>query len=90
MKGVVAGERIHVGAVGRSPADEQDAIYVPVDIGDACGIICDERLERTDDDGRVIPPEALDVIGADLESLYDTLDARDLSAGSPQARRLFS
>ncbi|HEY8358483.1 MAG TPA: cell division protein ZipA C-terminal FtsZ-binding domain-containing protein, partial [Ramlibacter sp.] len=44
----------------------------------------------TDDDGRVIPPEALDAIGADLESLYDTLDARDLSAGSPQARRLFS
>ncbi len=44
----------------------------------------------TDDDGRVIPVEALDVIGADLESLYDTLDARDLSAGSPQARRLFS
>ena len=44
----------------------------------------------TDDDGRVIPPEALDAIGADLEGLYDTLDARDLSAGSPQARRLFS
>jgi hypothetical protein len=44
----------------------------------------------TDDDGRVIPAEALDVIGADLEKLYDTLDARDLSAGSPQARRLFS
>ncbi len=44
----------------------------------------------TDDDGRVIPVEALDVIGSDLEQLYDTLDARDLSAGSPQARRLFS
>jgi hypothetical protein len=44
----------------------------------------------TDDDGRVIPPDALDAIGADLESLYDTLDERDLSAGSPQARRLFS
>jgi hypothetical protein len=44
----------------------------------------------TDDDGRVIPIEALDAIGADLELLYDTLDARDLSAGSPQARRLFS
>jgi hypothetical protein len=44
----------------------------------------------TDDDGRVIPVEALDVIGNDLEHLYDTLDARDLSAGSPQARRLFS
>jgi hypothetical protein len=44
----------------------------------------------TDDDGRVIPVEALDAIGADLEKLYDTLDARDLSAGSVQARRLFS
>jgi hypothetical protein len=44
----------------------------------------------TDDDGRVIPVEALDAIGADLEKLYDTLDSRDLSAGSAQARRLFS
>jgi hypothetical protein len=44
----------------------------------------------TDDDGRVIPAEALDQIGSDLEKLYDTLDARDLSAGSVQARRLFS
>ena len=44
----------------------------------------------TDDDGRVIPVEALDAIGADLEHLYDTLDARDLTAGSPQARRQFS
>jgi hypothetical protein len=44
----------------------------------------------TDDHGQLIRPEALDAIGADLESLYDTLDARDLSAGSPQARRLFS
>lgn len=44
----------------------------------------------TDDNGQTIPAEALDVIGADLEKLYDTLDARDLAAGSPQARRLFS
>lgn len=44
----------------------------------------------SDDDGKPIPPEALDVIGGDLETLYDTLDARDLAAGSPQARRLFS
>jgi hypothetical protein len=44
----------------------------------------------TDDNGQVIRADALDVIGADLESLYDTLDAHDLSAGSPQARRLFS
>lgn len=44
----------------------------------------------TDDNGQVIRAEALDVIGADLETLYDTLDARDVSAGSPLARRLFS
>jgi hypothetical protein len=44
----------------------------------------------TDDDGRGIPVEAMERIGADLEHLYDTLDARDLSAGSDQARRLFS
>jgi hypothetical protein len=44
----------------------------------------------TDDNGQPIPVEALDVIGADLEMLYDTLDARDLAAGSPQACRLFS
>jgi hypothetical protein len=44
----------------------------------------------TDDNGQPIQPQALDVIGADLEKLYDTLDSRDLAAGSPLARRLFS
>jgi hypothetical protein len=44
----------------------------------------------TDDAGRIIPAEALDSIGADLEQLYHALEARDLAAGSPQARRLFS
>ena len=44
----------------------------------------------TDDNGQLIRAEGLDVIGADLEQLYDTLDARDLAAGSPLARRLFS
>jgi hypothetical protein len=44
----------------------------------------------TDDNGQAIRPEALDVIGADLEQLYDTLQARDLAAGSILARRLFS
>ena len=44
----------------------------------------------TDDNGEVIRAEGLDVIGADLEKLYDTLEARDLAAGSPLARRLFS
>jgi len=44
----------------------------------------------TDHDGQVIRQEALDAIGADLENLYDTLESRDLAAGSPLARRLFS
>ncbi|MFN3736421.1 cell division protein ZipA C-terminal FtsZ-binding domain-containing protein [Hydrogenophaga sp.] len=44
----------------------------------------------TDDAGQPLSRDVMDQIGADLESLYDALDARDLSAGSAQARRLFS
>jgi hypothetical protein len=44
----------------------------------------------TDDAGQPLSTEALDQIGVDLESLYDALDGRELSAGSAQARRLFS
>ncbi|MGE4242621.1 cell division protein ZipA C-terminal FtsZ-binding domain-containing protein [Ramlibacter sp.] len=44
----------------------------------------------TDDNQQVIRAESLDAIGADLEQLYDALEARDIAAGSPQARRLFS
>ncbi|HMN58212.1 MAG TPA: cell division protein ZipA C-terminal FtsZ-binding domain-containing protein [Ottowia sp.] len=44
----------------------------------------------TDDAGQVLHPEMMSAIGADLEQLYDTLEQHDLSAGSPQARRLFS
>lgn len=44
----------------------------------------------TDDNGQPLPATTMDAIGADLEQLYDTLDARDLSAGSALARRLFS
>ena len=43
-----------------------------------------------DDNGNPIAPDAMDVIGSELEQLYDTLDERDLSAGSALARRLFS
>lgn len=43
-----------------------------------------------DDNGNLINAEAMDVIGAELEQLYDTLDGRELSAGSVLARRLFS
>ncbi|MDI9330082.1 MAG: cell division protein ZipA C-terminal FtsZ-binding domain-containing protein [Alphaproteobacteria bacterium] len=44
----------------------------------------------TDDDGKSLSDTALQSISRDLQQLYDTLDARDLSAGSLQARRLFS
>lgn len=44
----------------------------------------------TDAAGQLLTEEAMDRIGTDLESLYDALDSRDLSAGSAQARRLFS
>ena len=44
----------------------------------------------TDDLGQALPRDALDQIGAELEQLYDALETRDFSAGSPLARRLFS
>ena len=43
----------------------------------------------TDDAGQPLSTDTMDRIGADLESLYDALDSRDLAAGSAQARRLF-
>ena len=43
-----------------------------------------------DDNGNLIAPEAMDLIGSELDQLYDTLDERDLSAGSVLTRRLFS
>jgi hypothetical protein len=44
----------------------------------------------TDDHGVPLPPDAMAVIAGELEQLYDTLDQRELSAGSALARRLFS
>ena len=44
----------------------------------------------TDDNGQALADAALRAIDTDLRTLYNTLDARDLSDGSPQARRLFS
>lgn len=51
-----------------------------------------ERMDGavTDDDGQILGEDVLDQIANDLRQLYDALDARELSAGSPQARRLFS
>ncbi len=44
----------------------------------------------SDDNGQALSESAIGAIARHLLALYDTLDARDLSAGSPQARRLFS
>ncbi|MDH5206987.1 MAG: cell division protein FtsZ, partial [Hylemonella sp.] len=43
-----------------------------------------------DDDGQPLAEAAMDQIAFELENLYDNLDARELSAGSALARRLFS
>ncbi len=44
----------------------------------------------TDDNGMALASDDLDIIAAELEQLYDTLEQRELAAGSPLARRLFS
>jgi FtsZ-interacting cell division protein ZipA len=44
----------------------------------------------TDDNGQPLAAQTMEVIGAELETLYNTLEQRDLAAGSPLARRLFS
>jgi hypothetical protein len=44
----------------------------------------------TDDHGQPLAPQTMDMIAADLQVLYDTLEQRDIAAGSPIARRLFS
>lgn len=44
----------------------------------------------TDPESRKLPAMALDSIGADMERLYEALESRGISAGSPAALRLFS
>lgn len=44
----------------------------------------------TDERGVSLDAQVLDQVGTELEALYDQLDSRDLAAGSPLARRLFS
>ncbi len=44
----------------------------------------------TDDNNQELTSQAMDQIGMELYHLYESLDQRDLSAGSPLAKRLFS
>lgn len=43
-----------------------------------------------DDNGQPLSPAGFAAIGAELGQLYAALEARDIAAGSPAARRLFS
>lgn len=56
--------------------------------GEALAQSLDAHL--ADDAGNALPPQAFDAIGKELARLYEALAARDLAAGSPAARRLFS
>ncbi len=58
---------------------------------EAAQVLC-ESMDAVlcDQNGVPLPAMAMDPIAADLELLYDQLDGRDLSAGSLQARRVFS
>ena len=50
----------------------------------------DMDADLLDDAGRPITLQAFDAIGKDLAKLYETLEAHELAAGSPAARRLFA
>lgn len=56
----------------------------------ATALAADMDAQLVDDNGRALGDESFASIGAELERLYATLAERDLAAGSPAARRLFS
>ena len=53
-------------------------------------LAADMDATMIDDSGRPITLAAFAAIGEDLKQLYRALESRDLAAGSPAARRLFS
>ena len=57
-----------------------------------CALSMAEAMDGliTDDNGHALALASMDVIAADLQSLYDVLEQRDLASGSALARRLFS
>lgn len=57
----------------------------------AARLLC-EQMDGviTDGGGQILADAVMHQIGQDLQQLYDALDERELSAGSQQARRLFS
>ena len=53
-------------------------------------LAADMDATMIDDQGRPITLHAFAAIGTELQTLYRALEARDLAAGSPAARRLFN
>jgi len=56
----------------------------------ATALCADLDAVAVDDQGQPVTLGAFDAIGRQLGQLYRSLEARDLAAGSPAARRLFS
>ncbi len=58
----------------------------------SCAVALSQAMDGsiTDDNGQVLAVQSMDIIGAELQSLCDILEQRDLAAGSTLARRLFS
>lgn len=73
--------------VPQTPAGE-DPFSAWCASGNALALALDALV--ADDNGQPLPPQAYPSIGADLQDLYAALAARDLPAGSPATRRLFS
>ena len=73
--------------VPQSPASDR-----PYDRWCHIGLELAEALDATllDDSGQPLAPESLPAVGDELHKLYVALAERDLAAGSPAARRLFS
>ena len=67
---------------------EENAYGIMRDLAIKLAASMDGRI--TDDANGAITLETMDAVEQALSSLYDKLDAHDLSAGSPQARRLFT
>ncbi|MCH2240647.1 MAG: cell division protein FtsZ [Aquabacterium sp.] len=69
-------------------APEQEPFLAWRAAGEALAPTLDADL--TDDRGQPLPPAAFESIGRELARLYEALGQRDLAAGSPLARRVFS
>jgi hypothetical protein len=71
---------------------QTDAASRPFDAWQACALALAQSMGAAvvDDHGRALGPESFAAIGNELGQLYAALEARDLAAGTPAARRLFS